>query len=65
MNPADIDDESLRNKLNSYVQDMGFEAINDDRIIELLDIDMDLNSRDQIILLEEKLHKLLMEENRG
>lgn len=65
LNPADIDDESLRNKLNSYVQDMGFEAINDDRIIELLDIDMDLNSRDQIILLEEKLHKLLVEENRG
>ena len=63
LNPEDIEDRSLSKKLNSYVQNMGFESINDKRIVDILNIDTDLSSRDQIILLEENLYNLLSKEN--
>lgn len=59
LNPQDIEDESLRNKLNEYVQKMGFEAINDSRIMDMLNIDTSLSSRDQILMLEDNLKNLL------
>lgn len=59
LNPEDIGDDSLVAKLNSYVQKMGFDAINDERILSLLDIDKNLSSRDQIITLKDNLNVLL------
>lgn len=59
LNPNDIEDVSLCVKLNTYVQNMGFEAINDERIISLLNIDSNLSSRDQILSLRENLENLL------
>lgn len=59
IDPNEIEDESLRNKLNAYVQDMGFESINDQRIMSILDIDKNTTSRDQILKLEDNLRKVL------
>lgn len=59
INPDEIEDENLRNKLNNYVIAMGFESINDKKIKEILDIDFNLSSRDQIIALERNLNDLL------
>ena len=59
LNPEDIEDEALCNKLNAYVQKMGFESINDERIINMLNIEPGLTSRDQILCLRENLRKLL------
>lgn len=61
LNPNDIEDISLRNKLDLYVRDMGFKALNDERIINMINIDSNLCSRDQILVLKENLHKLLGE----
>lgn len=57
--PEDIEDENLRNKLNKYVQGMGFTALNDERIMNMLDVDPDLSSRDKIIALQDNLQELL------
>ncbi|RAP50698.1 MAG: hypothetical protein BZ133_04880 [Methanosphaera sp. SHI613] len=59
LNPDTIEDVNLRNKLNSYVEAMGFESINDYRIHDILNIDSNLPSRDQILALEENLHNVL------
>lgn len=59
MDPADIEDAALRDKLNSYVISMGFESINDYRIHDILNIDLHLSSRDQILALEDNLRKIL------
>ncbi|MEE1117063.1 MnmC family methyltransferase [Methanosphaera sp.] len=59
LDPNVIEDENLRNKLTSYVQEMGFSSLDDERIINLLDIDLNLYSRDQILTLKDKLHDLL------
>ena len=59
LNPDNIEDDSLSNKLNSYVQKMGFNSIDDERIISLLDVDTNLSSRDQILLLKNNLNSLL------
>ena len=59
VDPETIEDESLRNKLNRYVQDMGFNSINDERILEILNIDYGLSSRDQVFQLEENLKNVL------
>lgn len=59
VDPDTIQDEALRNKLNRYVQDMGFDSICDERIMDLLDIDYGLCSRDQVLQLEENLKNLL------
>lgn len=59
IDPNTILDESLRNKLNSYVEEMGFNAINDIRIKEILNIDYDLPSKDQILALEQNLSRVL------
>lgn len=63
LDPDKIEDENLRNKLNNYVQKMGFSAINDPRIIRILEIDRSLESRNQIIMLEENLRLVLDEMN--
>ena len=59
LDPNVIEDENLRNKLVSYVQEMGFESLDDERIMEVLNIDPNLTSRDQIIALKDNLHDLL------
>ena len=59
LNPNDIEDIALRNKLEGYVRDMGFVGLNDERIMNMLNINPDLTSRDKIINLKENLHKLL------
>ena len=59
LDPNVIEDENLRNKLVAYVQEMGFSSLNDERIINLLNIDPKLYSRDQILSLKENLHNLL------
>ena len=59
LNPDDIEDDSLRAKLNGYVQKMGFNAINDERIVSMLNVDTSLPSRDQILALKENLELLL------
>ncbi len=59
LDPETVEDEHLREKLNKYVQDMGFESIDDPRIIDILNIDLSLPSRDQILMLEENLKKVL------
>ncbi len=59
LDPNVIEDTNLRNKLVSYVQEMGFSSLNDERILNLLNIDPNLNSRDQILVLKENLHALL------
>lgn len=59
LDPNVIEDENLRNKLTYYVQEMGFSSLDDERIINLLDIDLNLYSRDQILTLKDKLHDLL------
>ena len=40
---------------------MGFSAINDPRILKILQVDQNLPSRSQIIMLEENLHNVLDE----
>lgn len=59
IDPEEIDDEKLKNKLNSYVEEMGFESINDPRILQILNVDQSLESRNQIIMLEENLRTML------
>ncbi|WP_455646001.1 MnmC family methyltransferase [Methanosphaera sp.] len=59
VDPDEIEDKALLEKLNGYVQKMGFESIIDSRILNILDIDRTLTSRDQIILLENRLKELL------
>lgn len=59
LNPDDIGDVSLADKLNGYVQNMGFNSIDDDRIISLLDIDKNQPSSNQILELKDKLFDLL------
>ena len=59
VDPESIEDEHLREKLNKYVVDMGFESINDYRIHDILNINPDLPSRDQILSLEDNLHRVL------
>lgn len=60
LNPQDIEDVALCTKLNSYMQKMGFTAIDDERIISLLNIDRTLPSRDQILELKNNLNSLLV-----
>ncbi|RAP52588.1 MAG: hypothetical protein BZ138_02815 [Methanosphaera sp. rholeuAM270] len=59
LNPMDIEDVSLRNKLNAYMQKMGFESIDDERILSLLDVDEDLSSREKVLTLKSNLNSLL------
>lgn len=59
LDPESIGDVNLREKLNNYVRAMGFESINDYRIHDILNIDPNLSSRDQILALEENLRKVL------
>lgn len=59
LDPESIEDVNLRNKLNGYVMAMGFESINDYRIHDILNIDPNLSSREQILALEENLHRVL------
>ncbi len=59
LDPNVIEDVNLRNKLVSYVQEMGFDSLDDERIMNLLNIDPNLSSRDQIITLKDNLHNLL------
>lgn len=59
MSPDEVGDESLLAKLNSYVVPMGFDSIDDERIVNLLDVDKNLTSRDQILELRRKLEELL------
>ncbi len=59
VDPEKIEDEKLRNKLNGYVQEMGFESIVDPRIMKVLNIDPELKNRDRILALQENLRKLL------
>lgn len=59
LDPNVIEDVNLRNKLVSYVQEMGFDSLDDERIMGLLNIDPNLTSRDQIIALRDNLHDLL------
>ncbi|MCD7781670.1 MAG: hypothetical protein LUG89_03115 [Methanosphaera sp.] len=59
LDPEEIEDVNLREKLTGYVQQMGFESLVDPRIMEVLDIDQTKPSRDQIIQLEGNLRKLL------
>ncbi|WP_069592047.1 MnmC family methyltransferase [Methanosphaera sp. WGK6] len=59
VDPEKIDDKVLLEKLNGYVRKMGFESIMDSRILAILDIDKTLTSRDQIILLENRLKEIL------
>ena len=59
LDPNVIEDENLRNKLVAYVQEMGFSSLNDERIMNLLNIDQNLYSRDQILTLKENLYNLL------
>ena len=61
LDPEKIEDKKLRNKLNNYVKEMGFSAINDPRILKILQVDQNLPSRSQIIMLEENLHNVLDE----
>ena len=59
LDPDSIEDVHLREKLNGYVNAMGFESINDYRIHDILNIDPNLSSRDQILALEDNLHRIL------
>ena len=59
LDPETIEDEHLRDKLNSYVIKMGFESINDYRIHDILNVDADLSSSNQILALEDNLHRIL------
>ena len=59
LDPESIEDVNLREKLNGYVNAMGFESINDYRIHDILNIDPNLSSRDQILALEDNLHRIL------
>ena len=52
IDPMEIEDETLRDKLNGYVQNMGFEALNDPRILSMLDIDRNAPSKNQVLELE-------------
>lgn len=63
LDPETIEDERLRNKLNSYVQSMGFDAINDSKIMDILDIDDSLTSRNQILQLRDNLRDMLEKMN--
>lgn len=63
LNPDTLEDKSLVDKLNKYVQNMGFESINDSRILDILDIDTTLTSRDQIISLRNNLKNVLGVDN--
>ena len=44
----EIEDEHLREKLTGYVTDMGFDGLDDERILKILDVDLELTSREQI-----------------
>jgi hypothetical protein len=59
VNPEEISDENLRNKLNSYVQQMGFTSLDDSIILAILDIDKTMPSKDQIISLQKQLNDIL------
>lgn len=59
LDPNVIEDVHLRNKLVSYVQEMGFDSLDDERIMDMLNIDPNLTSRDQILALKENMHNLL------
>jgi tRNA U34 5-methylaminomethyl-2-thiouridine-forming methyltransferase MnmC len=59
LNPDDIEDVVLRDKLNHYVNEMGFDGLNDERIVQMLNIEPNLSSRDQIIALKNNLYELL------
>lgn len=55
----EIEDETLRDKLNGYVQNMGFEALNDPRILSMLDIDRNAPSKNQVLELEQNMEYIL------
>lgn len=59
VNPDSIENEALRDKLNNYVRDMGFDSVVDERILEILDIDEKLPSSNQVLQLEENLKNIL------
>lgn len=61
LSPMDIEDDSLREKLESYVNSMGFDSIDDERIMSILNVDQELSSRDKIIALKDNLHNILNE----
>ena len=62
LNPNVIEDESLREKLEFYVKEMGFTGLDDERIINMLNIDPNLCSRDKILALKENLRNLLVKD---
>lgn len=62
LNPNEIEDESLREKLEFYVKEMGFTGLDDEKIINMLDIDQNLCSRDKILALKDNLHNLLVKD---
>lgn len=55
----EIEDGTLRDKLNGYVQNMGFEALNDPRILSMLDIDRNAPSKNQVLELEQNMEYIL------
>ena len=55
----EVGDKALFSKLNSYVAEMGFDSISDERIVDLLSVDKSATSRDQILQLRSNLEKLL------
>lgn len=59
IDPMEIEDETLRDKLNGYVQNMGFEALNDPRILSMLDIDRNAPSKNQVLELEQNMEYIL------
>ena len=56
----EIEDEHLREKLTGYVTDMGFDGLDDERILKILDVDLELTSREQIAL-EDNLKEVMEE----
>lgn len=59
IDPMEIEDETLRDKLNGYVQNMGFEALNDPRILSMLDIARNAPSKNQVLELEQNMEYIL------
>ena len=57
----EIEDEHLREKLTGYVTDMGFDGLDDERILKILDVDLELTSREQILALEDNLKEVMEE----
>ena len=61
LSEEEIGDEKLVDKFNSYLQQMGFISLNDERIGDILNVDENLSSRDQIIQLRDNLSQVLKE----